>query len=265
MSSNPDPPFASGPPGFVEQRLFVRKKVDTPLPIELLPGKEVWLHDLGEGGLSVSGSSRLELGTATFLTFHFPGSNSMIEAAGVVAWCGSSGRVGVRFTRIKPDSSAALKRWLKSGIPQPSNVAAKAADRSPELASLVSRAESEIAELLADLASSALREDAALKLIAERMARLTRATGAAIAWREDSGVICRASAGNAPDVGVKLNVDAGLTGECYRTGNIVSLADSDADQRVEADVCRQLQFRSLLIVPVVAAEEVVGVAEVFSP
>ena len=117
MSSHPDSPFASGPPGFVEQRLFVRKKVDTPLPIELVPGKEVWLHDLGEGGLSVSGSSRVELGTPTFLTFHFPDSNSMIEAAGVVEWCHSSGRLGVRFTRIKPDSTAALKRWLQTARP----------------------------------------------------------------------------------------------------------------------------------------------------
>ena len=113
MSSSLHSPPGSAEP-VDEQRLFLRKKVSLPLPIELLPGKEVWLHDLGEGGLSVSGSSRLEPGTATFFKFQFPDSNSVIEASGVVAWCDGSGRVGIRFTRIKPDSSAVLKRWLKS-------------------------------------------------------------------------------------------------------------------------------------------------------
>src|SRR5579864_1950820 len=111
-----------------EQRLFLRRKVQTPLPIELLPGKEVWLDDLGEGGLSVSGSSPIEPGTATFFNFQFPDANSVIEAAGVVAWYGDSGRVGIRFTRIKPDSTAALKRWLNADLPALANSIEVSAD-----------------------------------------------------------------------------------------------------------------------------------------
>jgi len=253
------------PPGFVEQRLFLRKKVETPLPIELLPGKEVWLHDLGEGGLSVSGSSRVEPGTATFLDFRFPDPNSIIEAAGVVAWCDSFGRVGVRFTRIKPDSTAALKRWLKSDQTPALDDVAETEPSTTPLTTLVSRAHFEISDLRAELASETLSPEAALKLIVERMAYHTRATGAAIALRDGNHVICRASTGNAPEIGVRLNVETGLSGECYRTGNIVSLADSEHDARVDAEVCKQLDFRSLLIVPVQSEDDdVVGVAEVFS-
>jgi len=249
----------------VEQRLFLRKKVETPLPIELLPGKEVWLHDLGEGGLSVSGSSRVEPGTATFLDFRFPDPNSVIEAAGVVAWCDNFGRVGVRFTRIKPDSTAALKRWLKSDQPWVPDEEAEVTPSTTPLSTLVSRAHFEISDLRAELVSESLSREAALKLIVERMAYHTRASGAAIALRDGSDVICRASTGNAPEIGVRLNVYTGLSGECYRTGNIVSLADSEYDERVDAEVCRQLDFRSLLIVPVQSEEDiVVGVAEVFS-
>lgn len=265
MSPHPDSPAVPEPPGFVEQRLFLRKKVETPLPIELLPGKEVWLHDLGEGGLSVSGSSRVEPGTTTFLDFRFPDPNSVIEAAGVIAWCDNFGRVGVRFTRIKPDSTAALKRWLKSDQPSVPDEEAQAAPTTTPLSTLVSRAHFEISDLRSELASETLETEAALKLIAERMSYHTRATGAAIALRNGSDVICRASTGNAPEIGVRLNVDSGLSGECYRTGNIVSLADSEHDARVDAEVCRQLDFRSLLIVPVASEDDtVVGVAEVFS-
>jgi len=225
LSPHPDSPVASEPQGFVEQRLFLRKKVETPLPIELSPGKEVWLYDLGEGGLSVSGSSRLEPGTATFLDFQFPDPNSVIEAAGVVAWCDSSGRVGVRFTRIKPDSTAALKRWLKSDQASVGDPAPEPASQISPLSTLVSRAHFEISDLRSELVSEGLDTEAALKRIVQRMAYHTRASGAAIAWREREEVVCRASTGNAPEIGVRLGIDTGLSGECYRTGNIVSLAD----------------------------------------
>jgi TonB family protein len=265
LSPHPDSPIASEPQGFVEQRLFLRKKVETPMPIELLPGKEVWLYDLGEGGLSVSGSSRLEPGTTTFLDFQFPDPNSVIEAAGVVAWCDSFGRVGVRFTRIKPDSTAALKRWLKGDPVQPPAKTAEPPSHTPQLPSLVSRAHFEISDLRNQLSTANLSTEASLKRIVEGMAHHTRATGAAIAWREGDQVICRATTGNAPEIGVRLNLETGLSGECYRTGNIVSLADSEHDSRVDAEVCGQLDFRSLLIVPVVSAGDiVVGIAEVFS-
>ena len=123
----------------------------------------------------------------------------------------------------------------------------------------------EISDLRTQLAAPSLDSDSALKLMVERMAYHTRATGAAIAWRDGDDVVCRASHGNAPDVGVKLNLEGSLSGECYRTGNIVSLADSERDQRVDAELCRQLDFRSLLIVPVMSRDDVVvGIAEVFS-
>jgi len=262
LSSSLHSPPGSGEP-VDEQRLFLRKKVSLPLPIELLPGKEVWLHDLGEGGLSVSGSSRLEPGTATFFKFEFPDANSVIEASGVVAWCNSSGRVGIRFTRIKPDSSAVLKRWLNS---QPPTKESKTiSERTAEVELQPPRAQHDVAQLRDTISAARLEGRAALNLIVERMLLLTRASGAAIALREADEVVCRATVGNAPDVGTRLKLDASVTGECYRTGNIVSITDSDHDPRVDPELCRRLEFRSLLVVPITMAEEVIGIAEVFSP
>lgn len=265
MSSLPHSSLSLEASRTVEQRLFVRKKLQKPLPIELLPGKEVWLDDLGEGGLGVSGSSRLEPGTVTFLTFQFPEANSLIEATGVVAWCNASGRVGVRFTRIKQDSTAALKRWLKddagllgerTGVP-----AGGAAEPPPQ----IPRSRFGVEDLKQELAAARDQNTSTYDLLADRMLRATRATGAAIALRNRDRVLCRATAGNAPNVGTELNTREGLSAECYRSGNIVSVSDSEIDLRVDAEVCRQLDFRSLLIVPVTLRAEVVGIAEVFSP
>ena len=258
MSSSVHSPSALEEP-MSEQRLFLRKKVPLPIPIELLPGKEMWLHDIGEGGLSVSGSSRLEPGAATFFSFQFPDANSMIEASGVVAWCDGSGRVGIRFTRIKPDSTAVLKRWLKSDEKQSSSSVAEPAVAEPPRAGI----EGDVAALRHEIARA--DSAAALDLLAERMKDRTRASGAAIALRDADSVVCRASSGNAPPAGTVLKIENTVTGECYRSGNIVSITDTEKDSRVDAKLCRQLEFRSLLIVPIATGEEVVGILEVFSP
>jgi outer membrane biosynthesis protein TonB len=263
LSSPPHSPLVSREPAMGEQRLYLRKKVPMPLPVELLPGKEVWLNDLGEGGLGVSGSSRLELGTSTFFSFQFPDPNSVIEAAGVVAWCDLAGRAGVRFTRIKPDSSAVLKRWLKTE-PVSGSTASPTASNSAA-AVQPPRGRHETADLREEILAANLDTRAALDVLADRLVRLTRAAGAAIAWSDADNVICQASSGNAPSVGTKLDADSSITGECYRTGNIVSISYSEKDLRLDAELCRELDLRSLLIVPVTTRDEVIGVVEVFSP
>jgi TonB family protein len=250
-------------PPVTEQRLSFRKRLSGPVPIELFPGQEVLLSELSEGGLSVTSSSRLEVGAVARVNFQIPETDSDIDATGVVAWSNSSGRAGVRFTSLEPPSSAALARWLASdqGCTQ-----AKSADEANTDSALAAKITGlcEVADLKTAISLQQLDDNASLETIVRRMAELTRATGAAIALREGSDVVCRACAGNAPDVGVKLSASS-LSGECMRTGNVVLLEDSESDARVDPEICRQLNFRSLLIVPIVSASETVGIAEVLSP
>ena len=44
--------------------------------------------------------------------------------------------------------------------------------------------------------------------------------------------------------------DAGLSGECVRTGEIVRCEDTETDRRADRLVCRRLDLRSIVIVPV---------------
>jgi|SRR5579872_3922507 GAF domain-containing protein len=119
------------------------------------------------------------------------------------------------------------------------------------------------------LAEMAQRDlDAALQLLADRAQYITGATGAAIALRRHgmADMLCRASCGsNAPELGALLSTEFGLSGESVRTKRALRCDDAERDARVNREVCRQLGIASVIVMPVVNDDEVLGVFELFSP
>lgn len=118
---------------------------------------------------------------------------------------------------------------------------------------------------LADMAQRDL--DAALQLLADRAQFITGASGAAIALRRNgmNDMLCRASAGsNAPELGALLSTEFGLSGESVRTRQLLRCDDAERDERVNRDVCRRLGIASVVVMPVVNDDEVLGVFELFS-
>lgn len=116
---------------------------------------------------------------------------------------------------------------------------------------------------LAELARENL--DATLQLLAERSQYITAATGAAIALRSDEEFVCRASAGgSAPDVGSLLQVDSGLSGESVRTKKMLRCDDASTDPRVNRESCEALGIASVVVMPLLQEEVVIGVFELFS-
>jgi GAF domain-containing protein len=106
---------------------------------------------------------------------------------------------------------------------------------------------------------------AALRLISERARSLTRGTGAAIALGREGFIRCRASVGaGAPAIGARVDIGAGFSGECVRTGLALRCDDTEADPRVEVDSCRRLGIRSMVAAPIQYEREIVGLLEVFS-
>ncbi len=109
--------------------------------------------------------------------------------------------------------------------------------------------------------------DAALQLLAERAQYITEASGAAIALRrgQHNDMLCRASTGaNAPELGALLSMEYGLSGECVRTRQPLRCDDAERDVRVNHEVCRQLGIASVVLMPIVSDEQVLGVFELFS-
>jgi GAF domain-containing protein len=118
---------------------------------------------------------------------------------------------------------------------------------------------------LAEMAQSDL--DAALQLLADRAQYITGASGAAIALRRDGrhDMLCRASSGtNAPELGALLSTEFGLSGESVRTRQLLRCDDAERDARVNREVCRQMGIASVLVMPVVNDDQVLGVFELFS-
>ena len=104
-----------------------------------------------------------------------------------------------------------------------------------------------------------------ISIIAEKAQALTGATGAAIALRRGNEIVCRARTGRtAPDIGVRLQTDTGLSAECVRTGEVLLCNDADSNSRVDSASCRRMGVRSILVAPLRHFRRTLGVFEVLS-
>ncbi len=258
------------------------------------------LLDLHEDGFAIQTGECLEANRAVTLCLDMPETKSYVHGTGQVIWSDDSGRCGIRFSALSGSSRKMLKEWLfanlliacsnhaarseqralrdeengRSVMTQP--VALRESSSVPSMAD-VNRSDSNRSmtspefPLDLEIVLGRVRElgddvDSVLQLITERALNLTESSGAVVAFLTDGKMICRARSGEpAPPLGAALDTQRGLSGECLRTGRLVSCEDTEHDQRVDADVCRNLGIGSLMAVPIVSSFRVVGVLEVLSP
>jgi hypothetical protein len=219
-----------------------------------------------------------------------------VETTGYIAWADALGRAGVRFSDLPEAARRRLNEWLTVNAAAPSHIAPKVAlgrawawgagaksaasgDRGHISISLEADSEAPEAgagETANERQSSATVQyefsslgtdlGATLRLIGERARALTRGSGAAIALVHKGNVICRASIGaSAPALGTRLDVNSGLSGECFREGKTLRCDDAELDPRVDLESCRRLGVRSILAAPVRYERDTVGLLMVFAP
>src|ERR1700680_2714879 len=143
---------------------------------------------------------------------------------------------------------------------------------APRVLSVPSTVQAELGELERQISGNRDRPiSALLSEVVDRVYLLTRADGAARSFREQWGVVCRASVGDAPEVGSRLQPDSALTRECFETGTVVVCEDTETDLRVRSATAKSLRLRSAAVVPIqtrraVPGEEggVLGLIEVLS-
>ena len=274
------------------RRRAVRQKVHTPAYASLNGGSDDMVLDLSEildiseTGVAIQTSSSWEISRVLNLCLDLSETKSYLHTTGYVVWADRGGRIGVRFPELPDSSRRKLQEWLflnamvgashysaqqvqpeVESVPSASNL--MPAPERPQADQFDSRADytttltalsavqREVEGLAADL-------DAALQLIAERVRAFTQADGSAIALAENQAMVCRASAGDAPSIGTKLDVGAGFSGYCVRTGYLQRCDDAETDARVDRQSCRALGIRSIIAVPIRLGETVVGLLEVFS-
>jgi len=258
--------------------------------------------DLSEEGLSMQTDSRLDPDRRLRMELDFSEPAMHLETTGYIAWADALGRAGVRFSDLPEDARRRLNEWLTLNAGAPSRMAPKltvgrmqgwgsdsrsAATRSAGIGDFVTsdhvsislEAEPEGARNDAAgngrVATSATVQyefnslgtdlTAALRLIGERARSLTRGTSAAIALVHKGSVMCRASVGeSAPALGTRLDVNSGLSGECFRAGRTLRCDDTENDPRVDLESCRRLGVRSIVAAPVRYERDTVGLLMVFA-
>src|ERR1700683_1644865 len=116
-----------------------------------------------------------------------------------------------------------------------------------------------------EIRAAELDLEPAISAITERAQHLPGATGAAIALRAGDEIVCRARAGRtAPDLGVRLQTNAGISAEAVRTGEVMLCHDAERNPRVDLASCRRLGVRSILVSPLRYYRRTLGVFEVLS-
>jgi GAF domain-containing protein len=119
--------------------------------------------------------------------------------------------------------------------------------------------------VLEDISAFDLNLAPAIDIITDRAHVMTRATGAAIALNRGRDIVCRARAGRtAPDLGVRLQTESGISGHCVRTGEILLCHDTESSPHVDPTASRRLGVRSILVSPIRYFQRTLGIFEVLS-
>jgi GAF domain-containing protein len=120
-----------------------------------------------------------------------------------------------------------------------------------------------IAETQNLIQSSRLDLPAATMLIAEQVAKITKASGVAVGIVEGDQIVYLASRGTAADeMGLRLPLASCLSAYCLENGQLLQCSDTKADSRLRYELCRLRCVKSLIAVPVYHDGRIAGVLEV---
>lgn len=112
--------------------------------------------------------------------------------------------------------------------------------------------------------SAELALEIVLNEIVEQACQITGASGATIILEQDGEITCRASSGStAPQLGSRLDA-AGLVGECLRSRKTLWCDDTFTDPRAGSDLSRQSGVRSIVMMPLLRDDVLIGLFELLS-
>jgi TonB family protein len=271
-----------------ERRTHRRKSVLSELGelvVVMLDSERGLLLDLGAGGISVQTQNRLKPGSVFPVQFLLPLSQACVNPICEAVWSNDNCEAGLRILQLAEHERLTLGDWMAAHCEEPDAALSYPAPNeiSGTLASNPVFSQTAYADLAATIqalitaeplasdpapeerpaAEPGTPEDFLVRVVAEAHS-LAAADGAALVLRGEEGIVCRASCGNAPAVGSRLRADSGLSGECFRLGQVVRCDDVETDSRVNSAVAQRLQSRSILIVPILGEECTRGILQVLS-
>ncbi len=123
---------------------------------------------------------------------------------------------------------------------------------------------SEIVEAQRQIQMHHLGLDKAMAVVAERVARITNSSGAAIAILDGKIVRYRAGTGTpALPIGSESSLDAAICFASVRTGKVIRSEDVNTEFLFDPELCRERGILSLLSVPIYHDGDIVGALELY--
>jgi TPR repeat protein len=252
--------------------------------------------NISESGMAIQANSSLAPNRTLNLVLDLSETKSYVNATGMVVWTGKSGVAGIRFSKMADVPRRHLKEWLfynamaaaaraSTRTHQPTievaasvpatELPAQEVDSVVESPAVSAPFATEPSLLTADAPTlNVIQErvedlganvEAALQFLVDRSQALTRASGAAIALAQATEMVCRASSGDAPPLGARLQSGSGFSGACVRTAKLQRCDDAESHALVDRESCRLLGIRSMIAAPIIVNGVVIGLLEVFSP
>ncbi len=127
------------------------------------------------------------------------------------------------------------------------------------------------AKILADIVEAQheiqlgnLECDRAMAMVAEKIARITSASGAAIGMVEGNTMRYRAGAGAAAlPLGTEVSLEGAISAISVRTGQVLRTPNVETETQFDPSLCRPRQILSLIAVPIYHDGSIVGALELY--
>lgn len=117
-----------------------------------------------------------------------------------------------------------------------------------------------VIRMQAEIARFGLDLGGVMQYVVDHLSALVPADGAAIELAEGDEMVYRAASGIAADqIGLRLKINATLSGLAVTSASVLRSDDTEQDPRVDRDACRAIGLRSMLIVPLTYGNRVVGI------
>jgi diguanylate cyclase len=123
----------------------------------------------------------------------------------------------------------------------------------------------EIIRVQTEVAQQGMDLSGIMDLVTQRTQHITRADGASVELIEKQELVYSAASGIAAKfLGLRLKIDNSLSGRSIDARVPLICYDIESDDRVNKEACRQIGLNSMIVVPLVYRNDVVGILKVLS-
>lgn len=104
-----------------------------------------------------------------------------------------------------------------------------------------------------------------MNMVVHRAQHITNADGAAVELVQNNGIVYSASSGMADQfLGLRLPIEKSLSGECIKQRIPLICDNIELDERVNKEACRKIGLHSMIVIPLLCENEVVGILKVLA-